>query len=192
MPEEPEALGLLSLMLFAEARRSARRDAGGNYVPLGEQDVTLWNLGMIEEAEGLLRKASAMPGSGRYQIEAAIQSAHVVRRSTAQADWNAIVVLYGMLMAITPSPVVAINRAVALAEAAGAETGLAALGELSDDPHLADYQPYWAARAELLARAGQSTQAAAAYERAIGLEADPSVRTFLQNRRTALDLGAPS
>jgi RNA polymerase sigma-70 factor (ECF subfamily) len=192
MPEEPEALGLLSLMLFAEARRSARRDAEGNYVPLGEQDVTLWNLGMIEEAEGLLRKASAMPGSGRYQIEAAIQSAHVVRRSAAQADWNAIVVLYGMLMAIAPSPVVAINRAVALAEAAGTETGLAALGELSGDPHLADYQPYWAARAELLARAGQSTQAAAAYEQAIGLEADPSVRAFLQNRRTALDLRAPS
>jgi RNA polymerase sigma-70 factor (ECF subfamily) len=187
MPEEPEALGLLSLMLFAEARRRARRDAEGHYIPLGEQDVTLWDPEMIEEAEGLLRKASAMPGSGRYQIEAAIQSAHVVRRSKQHADWNAIVVLYGMLMAIAPTPVVAINRAVALAEAVDAEAGLAVLDEIGDDPRLAEYQPYWAARAEILVRAGRHADAAAAYDRAIGLEPDPSVRAFLQAKRIALE-----
>jgi RNA polymerase sigma-70 factor (ECF subfamily) len=192
MPNEPEALGLVSLMLFAEARRAARRDTNGGYVPLAEQDVTKWDQTLITEAEGLLLRASAMGRPGRYQIEAAIQSAHVVRRSTGQADWRAIVDLYGVLAAMVPSPVVAVNRAVAVAQAGHAGDALAALDELADDPRLADYQPYWAARAELLARAGKQAEAATAYDRAIGLEPDPSVRAFLQERRMAMKPQASS
>jgi RNA polymerase sigma-70 factor (ECF subfamily) len=189
MPEEPEALGLVSLMLFAEARRAARRDAEGGYVPLAEQDVAKWDQGLIDEAEDLLLKASVMQRPGRYQVEAAIQSAHVVRRSQGQADWTAIVGLYGILASMVPSPAVAVNRAVALAQAGDADDALAALDELTDDPRLADYQPYWAARAEILVRVGKKPEATVAYERAIGLEHDPAVRDFLQRRRMAIKGG---
>jgi RNA polymerase sigma-70 factor, ECF subfamily len=186
LPDEAEALGLLSLMLYAQSRRDARRDAHGEYVPLAEQDPDAWDASLIEEAEGLLWRASAMPGSGRYQLEAAVQSAHVVRRTTGRADWEAIERIYGVLLAMTDSPVIAINRAVALAETQGAAAGLEALDALAADARLANYQPYWAARAGLLARTGQSTAADAAYERAIGLESDAAVRRFLQRRRDGL------
>ncbi len=186
MPNEPEALGLVSLMLFAEARRTARRDSEGGYVPLAEQDVAEWNQDLIGEAEELLLKASAMRRPGRYQIEAAIQSAHVVRRSQGQADWKAIVDLYGILASMVPSPVVALNRAVALAQAGHPDDALVVLDDLADDPRLADYQPYWAARAEILVRVGKKPEAETAYERAIGLEHDPSVRAFLQGKWTVL------
>lgn len=186
MPNEPEALGLVSLMLFAEARRTARRDSEGGYVPLAEQDVAEWNQDLIGEAEELLLKASAMRRPGRYQIEAAIQSAHVVRRSQGQADWKAIVDLYGILASMVPSPVVALNHAVALAQAGHPDDALAVLDDLADDPRLADYQPYWAARAEILVRVGKKPEAETAYERAIGLEHDPSVRAFLQEKRMVL------
>jgi RNA polymerase sigma-70 factor, ECF subfamily len=112
-----------------------------------------------------------------------VPSAHVERRKTGRTDWKAIEQLYGALSAITGSPVVAINRAIAIAEAQGPVAGLAALDMLSGDARLADYQPYWAARAGLLARAGSVADAAHAYDRAIGLEADPAVRRFLQKRR---------
>jgi RNA polymerase sigma-70 factor (ECF subfamily) len=186
LPAEPEALGLLSLMLHAEARRSARRDAAGEYVPLAEQDPAIWNTQMIEAAEALLFQAGAMGRIGRYQLEAAVQSAHVVRRKTGRTDWAAIEQLYGALFAITGSPVVAINRAIAIAEAQGPAAGLAALDTLSGDTRLADYQPYWAARAGLLASAGAAEEAGHAYDRAIGLEADPAVRRFLQRRRAEM------
>jgi RNA polymerase sigma-70 factor (ECF subfamily) len=186
LPGEPEALGLLALMLHAEARRAARRDAQGDYVPLAGQNPALWNRDMIEEAEALLRRACTMGAVGRYQLEAAIQSAHVTRRQTGRADWPAIVQLYDALLTLTHSPVVAINRAVALAETGGAAAGLAALDALSDDPRLADYEPYWAARATLLAQAGKTDAADAAYTRTIGLEADPAARRFLQARQEAL------
>jgi RNA polymerase sigma-70 factor (ECF subfamily) len=186
LPDEPEALGLLSLMLYAQARRAARRDAQGEYVPLADQDPALWDTALIEEAEGLLVHASAMPGTGRYQLEAAVQSAHVVRRRTGSSDWAAIERVYDALVALTGSPVVAINRAIAVAELRGPDAGLAALDALADTPRLADYQPYWAARAGLLARTGDVGAADAAYEQAIGLEADPAVRRFLQRRRAAL------
>jgi RNA polymerase sigma-70 factor (ECF subfamily) len=120
---------------------------------------------------------------GRYQLEAAVQSAHVVRRRTGRSDWGAIVRIYGALFEMTGSPVVAINHAVALAELHGAAAGLEALDAVAGDPRLAAYQPYWAARAGLLARAGAAEAADAAYERAIGLEADPAVRRFLARRR---------
>ncbi|HEV8389110.1 MAG TPA: RNA polymerase sigma factor [Dongiaceae bacterium] len=186
LPEEPESLGLLALMLYAEARRPARRDAQGEFVPLNEQDVTLWDADLIAEAEALLRTASKKGALERYQLEAAIQSAHVVRRLTGTADWAAIERLYDALCALTQSPVAAINRAVAVAETQGPTAGLASLDALSADPRLISYQPYWAARAGLLARTGATEDADRAYELAIGLESDPAVRRFLERRRDAL------
>jgi RNA polymerase sigma-70 factor (ECF subfamily) len=186
MPDEPEALGLLALMLFAEARRPARRNAAGDYVPLVDQDLALWDGALIDEAEALLRHAAAMGIIGRYQLEAAVQSAHAARRLTGHTDWGAIRALYDALLSIAGSPVVAINRAVAIAEAEGAVSGLAALYVLGDDKRLDDYQPYWAARAGLLARLGNVPEATEAYDRAIGLERDPAVRRFLQGKRAAL------
>ena len=186
MPDEPEALGLLALMLHAQARRAARRDAQGGYVPLNEQDPAQWDEALIEDAEALLRRAGQFGHIGRFQLEAAVQSAHVIRRRTGRADWAAIAQLYDALLALTGSPVVAINRAVAIAETRGAAAGLAALDEIASDARLSDYQPYWAARASLLARVPDITQAEHAYQRAIGLEADPAVRRFLQQRHDAL------
>ena len=182
LPDEPEALGLLALMLHAEARRAARRNAQGEYVPLAEQDPAAWDTQMIEEAETLLVRASTMGSVGRYQLEAAIQSAHVVRRRTGAADWAAIEQLYDALSAMTGSPVVATNRAIAVAETRGPAAGLATLDALADDARLAEYQPYWAARAGLLARTGEVEGAEQAYQRAIGLESDPAVRRFLEQR----------
>jgi RNA polymerase sigma-70 factor (ECF subfamily) len=187
MPGEPEARGLLAMMLYAEARRPARRSASGDYVPLSEQDSTLWDSDLIDEAEDLLRTASAEGPGGRYQLEAAIQSAHVVRRVTGSADWRAIAALYGSLAEMTASPVVANNRAVAIAEVDGPAAGLDALGYIAGDPRLAEYQPYWAAFADLSARAGNLADADAAYQRAIGLESDMAVRRFLQRKRAGLN-----
>ena len=182
LPDEPEALGLLALMLHADARRAARR-VDGEYVPLTEQDPAAWDAALIDEAEALLHRASAFGIVGRYQLEAAVQSAHAARRLTGRTDWAALEKLYDALLALTGSPVVAINRAVAIAETQGAAAGLAVLDALSGDARLAEYQPYWAARAGLLARMGDAVAAATAYDRAIGLESDPAVRRFLQARR---------
>lgn len=186
LPDEPEALGLLALMLHAQARHAARRDAGGGYVPLADQDPALWDMHLIDTAEALLRRVSAMGAIGRYQLEAAVQSAHAIRRRTGRTDWAAIAQLYDALALLTGSPVVAINRAIALAETRGATEGLAALDAVAGDARLADYQSYWAARAGLLARTGTLEAADQAYAQAIGLEADPAVRRFLQQRREAL------
>ncbi len=186
LPEQPEAQGLLALMLHAEARRHARRNAEGDYVPLGEQDPAAWDRGLIEEAEALLRRASRTGVVGRYQLEAAVQSAHAARRLTGRTDWAAIAQIYDLLAAVTGSPVVLINRAIAVAESRGPGAGLAALDRLGDDPRLADYQPYWAARARLLAATGGLEAADQAYRRAIGLEPDPAVRRFLQQRLVEL------
>jgi RNA polymerase sigma-70 factor (ECF subfamily) len=186
LPEEPEALGLLALMLYAEARRGARRSPHGDYVPLADQDPALWNTCLIEEAEALLMRAGQRGILGRYQLEAALQSAHVVRRVTGSSDWSAVERIYDALWDLTGSPVVAINRAIAVAKTRGAAAGLAALDALMDNPRLAEYQPYWAARAGLLARTGAREAADQAYERAIGLEPDPAVRRFLEQRRMEL------
>jgi RNA polymerase sigma-70 factor (ECF subfamily) len=186
LPQEPEALGLLALMLYAEARRGARRSPQGDYVPLADQDPGLWNTSLIEEAEALLLRAGQSGTLGRYQLEAVLQSAHVVRRVSGRPDWPAVERIYDALWTITGSTIVAINRAVAVAETRGAAAGLAALDALMDNPRLAEYQPYWAARAGLLARTGAREAAEAAYERAIGLEPDPAVRRFLEQRRMEL------
>jgi predicted RNA polymerase sigma factor len=186
LPEEAEARGLLALMLHAEARRRARRGADGEYVPLAEQDPALWDWQMIGEAEGLLRHASALGSIGRYQLEGALQSAHVHRCRTGQGNWAEVVQLYNVLFAVAGSPVVAINRALAIAETHGARAGLQAMPEIAADARLAEYQPYWAARAELLAKTSAYEEARGAYEMAIGLESDPAVRRFLQRRQAAL------
>jgi RNA polymerase sigma-70 factor, ECF subfamily len=186
LPSEPEAMGLLALMLYAESRRRARRDGEGEYVPMAEQRVEDWNAEMIEEAESLLLRASRLVTFGRYQLEGAIQSAHVARRRTGRANWIEVVQLYDALLAYAPSPVVAINRGLALAELEGAQAGLDALEALAGDTRLAEYQPWWAARAELLARTGRSEDAKCAYKIAIGLEPDESVRRFLDRRRSKI------
>jgi RNA polymerase sigma-70 factor (ECF subfamily) len=189
LPEAPEALGLLALMLYLESRRAARRDSTGGYVPLSAQDTRAWDAGMIAEAEASLVRANALPGSGRYQIEAAIQSAHTVRRSAGAADWPAILSLYDALIALTGSNVAAVNRAVALGEVEGPEAGLAALDALAADDQMRAFQPYYAARADLLARCGNAVAAEDAYRQATALETDPAALAFLKSRlsRTAVN-----
>lgn len=182
LPQEPEALGLLSLMLHAEARREARRDEQGEFIPLDRQDPARWDAALIDEAEALLLRASRMSAADRFQLEAAVQSAHAARRLTGRTDWVGIVQLYDALLGLTDSVVVAINRAVALARVRGAAEGLATLNALQGDGRLAEYQPYWAARAALLAHTGSADEAAEAHRRAIGLESDPAVRRFLQDQ----------
>lgn len=186
MPREAEATGLLALMLFAEARRPARRGSGGHYVPLGEQDTQLWTGALIDEAETLLRYASSFGETGRYQLEAAVQSVHCARRHGVGTDWLAIRSLYDLLGRISASPVIEINRAVAIAETDGPAAGLAVLDSLSGDARLVSYQPYWAARAEMLARLGRNLEAREAYDQATGLETDEAVRVFLAGRKAQL------
>lgn len=187
LPDEPEGLGLLALMLYAEARRGARRSSAGDYVPLAQQDPKLWDAAMIDEAETLLRRAGAMNAMGRYQLEAAIQSAHAARVRTGQSDWSAVAQLYDALFAMSGSPVAALNRALAIAELSGPRIAMMELDQIANDPRLAEYQPYWAARAELLARMNAGSEARHAYDVAIGLERDPSVRRFLEQRRDLID-----
>jgi len=186
LPDQAETLGLLALMLYSDARRGARRSHDGEYIPLSMQDPALWDKALIDEAESLLKLAATFGQPGRFQLEAALQSAHVVRRHSGSADSHAIVMLYDALLQLTGSPVVAINRAVALAETNGPSAGIAALDAIAGQPGIEQYQPYWAARAELLKRAGNIAQARVAYGRAIGLEAELSVRQFLQRQLAAI------
>jgi predicted RNA polymerase sigma factor len=190
LPGEPEALGLLALMLHAEARRRARRKADGEYVPLAAQDPAMWDSEMIAEAESLLARAATLGAIGRYQLEGALQSAHIHRCRTGRANWAEVVQLYDALLAVAESPVVAINRALSVAEVNGASAGLQALDAVSGDARLAEYQPYWAARAELLAKNGAHDEARRAYDIAIGLERDPAVRRFLQTRQATVPVPA--
>jgi RNA polymerase sigma factor (sigma-70 family) len=210
LPDEPEAWGLLALMLYAEARRPARRTAEGEFVPLRSQDKTLWDWPMIEEAEAALDSASRPSNHstnhstshstnqsanralsraknramriGRYQLEAAIQSAHVEGARTGSVSWAAVVTLYDALAQLTSSPVAFINRALAVAELEGPQAGLAALETAGVDQRVESYQPYWAARANLLGRTGSPDAARHAYQLAIGLESDPAVREYLLRR----------
>ena len=186
MPGEAEALGLLALLLYADSRRRARRNELGEFVPLSTQNPALWDRNQIAEAEGLLHRAAGMGSVGRFQLEAALQSAHADRCRTGGANWMAILELYDALFALTRSPVVLINRALAVTELRGAKEALASMRELAADARLADYQPYWAARAELLVRAGEHAEARHAFQVAIGLERDPAVRRFLEQRLDAI------
>ena len=186
LPREPEPKGLLALMLYAHARRAARRGGDGRFVALDLQDVSLWDAGQIEEAEALMLAAVRAGRMGRFQLEAAIQSAHAHRRLSGETDWAAIVRLYDGLVLLTGSVVAALNRAVAVSRLDGPEAGLDALDAIAPDERLSDYQPYWAARADICQRTGRRAEAEAAYLRAIGLESDPAVRASLQDRLAAL------
>jgi RNA polymerase sigma-70 factor (ECF subfamily) len=183
LPEEPEAQGLLALMLHCEARRPARRDGDGAYVPLGRQDVARWSPSIIEEAERTLADAARAEKPGRFQLEAAIQSVHARRAVTGDTDWEAIALLYEGLLALAPTIGARVAQAAALAEARGAAAGLAMLDVVASDAAAAGavgtYQPYWALRAHLLGRLGQPGPAREAYAQAIGLSEDPAVREFL-------------
>ncbi|WP_248925637.1 RNA polymerase sigma factor [Paenibacillus hamazuiensis] len=181
MPDEPEALGLLALMLHCEARLEARRNAAGSYVPLSEQDTALWSRVLIGEAERILSCAAQAGRIGRFQLEAAIQSVHAQRAYTGRTEWEEIALLYEGLVRIAPTISTHIGRAAAVAEARGAESGLALLEAIPAET-IASYQPYWALAAHLFKRLRRDEDAHAAYSRAIGLCTDPSVRDFLQRQ----------
>ncbi len=176
MPDEPEASGLLALMLLTESRRPAR----ATFVSLAEQDRSLWDPALIAEGQSLLRALLRRNQPGVYQLQAAIAAVHADAATADATDWRQVLALYDRLLAITGSPVVALNRAVALAEAEGPDAALAAIGELA----LGGYQPFHAVRADLLARAGHP--AAEEYDRAIELSTDPHERAFLEKRRNDL------
>ena len=181
-PDEPEAQGLLALMLHCEARRAARRDAAGAYVPLGFQDLRRWSRPMIEEAEEVLAGAARLKAAGRFQLEAAIQSVHAQRVRTGETDWEAVTLLYEGLLRHAPTIGARVAHAAALGEARDAEAGLAALDAIPPD-EVATYQPYWALRGHVLTALGRAAEAGEAYNRAIGLSEDPAVRAFLLGRR---------
>jgi len=182
MPSEAEVQGLLALMLHSESRRSARRALDGRYVPLSEQDPKQWSLPLIEEAERHLAEGFKRGRSGRFQLEAAIQSVHSERAHTGRTDWAAIALFYEQLVHISPALGTRVGYAAAVAEAEGPEAGLAVLESIDRDA-VADYQPYWAVRAHLLQKIGKTGQASEAYDRAIGLAEDPAVREFLLQKR---------
>ena len=182
IPGDAEVQGLLALMLHCEARRPARRDRDGRYVPLSEQDPKLWSLPLIEEAERHLAEASKGGRPGRFQLEAAIQSVHAERARSGRIEWSAIVEFYAQLIRISPTIGRRAGYAAALAEANGPAQGLAVLDAIDQDA-VSAYQPYWAVRAHLLQRLGRTLEAADAYDRAIGLAEDPAVREFLLQKR---------
>jgi RNA polymerase sigma-70 factor (ECF subfamily) len=169
-------------MLHCEARRAARRDRDGHYVPLSEQNPKLWSLPLLEEAERLLADASKFGILGRFQLEAAIQSIHAERARGGRVEWRAIVQFYTQLIRMSPTIGRQTGYAAALAEASGPEQGLAALDSIDRDA-VSAYQPYWAVRAHLLQRLGRPADASDAYDRAIGLAEDPAIREFLLNRQ---------
>lgn len=178
-PEHAEALGLLALMNYCEARRPAMFDAGGRFVPLTAQDTALWDRPRLIEAEELLTRAAQRRDPGQFQIEAAIQSAHSQRAVSGHTPWAGIAALYSALVAHFPSVGARIGHAVALAEAGGGAEGLRILEALAS-ADVSAYQPYWVALAYLRGRVGQAESARAALDRAIGLTADARVRVYLQ------------
>jgi predicted RNA polymerase sigma factor len=182
MPGEAEAQGLLALMLHCEARRAARRTSDARYIPLSEQDPKQWSLPLIDEAERHLSEAFQQRRSGRFQLEAAIQSVHAERARSGRTDWSAIAVFYERLTRLSPTLGTRAGYAAAVGEANGPEAGLAVLDEMDLDA-VSSYQPYWAVRAHLLQRLGKNRDAADAYDRAIGLAEDPAVREFLLHKR---------
>jgi RNA polymerase sigma-70 factor (ECF subfamily) len=182
MPDEPEAIGLLALMLLTDARRPARLAADGSMVRLADQDRSRWDGALIAEGHRLVRACLRRNQPGPFQIQAAIAAVHADAPTAADTDWSQIVALYDQLHALRPNAVVAVNRAVAVAELHGAHAGIAAL-EGVDQELLDSYQPYHAARADLLARAGRTAEAIAAYDRAIELTTNASERQFLAGRR---------
>jgi RNA polymerase sigma-70 factor (ECF subfamily) len=186
MPDESEALGLLALMLLQDSRREARISDGGELVLLEEQDRSLWDSREIETGLGLLERAARLGPPGTYVLQAAIAGEHAKAPSPDETDWSRIASLYGLLAMAQPSPVIELNRAVAVAMAEGPERGL----ELLDDPELAEaldgYQWFWSARADLLRRLRRSAEAAEAYSRALELATNPVEGRFIERRLSEL------
>lgn len=185
LPQEPEAAGLLSLMLYSESRSRARRDANGQYVPLDQQDTTLWDAEMIVEADKLLRQAGASGRLGPFQCQAAIQSVHADRRRSGVTDWTALAKLYEALVIMKPTTGARVSHAAVTGKVQGPAAGLALLNQIAERD-IASYQPYWAVRAHLLTEAGEMTSASSAYRTAIGLSDSEAVRQFLQARLDAV------
>ncbi|MGW1887483.1 RNA polymerase sigma factor [Streptomyces sp. NPDC001970] len=187
MPGDAEVRGLPALMLLHDARSAARVDDEGRYVPLDEQDRTRWDLARIMEGLDTLDSALALRRPGPYQVQAAVAALHVRAPSAEETDWEQIADLYGTLTVLSPSPVVEVNRAVAVGRASGPRAGLALLEPLLEDSRLTRYQPFHAARADLLRRAGDTGAAREAYERAIELSANTVERAELERRLAELD-----
>jgi RNA polymerase sigma-70 factor, ECF subfamily len=185
MPDEPEAVGLLALMLLTDARRPARTAADGSMIRLSDQDRSRWDAELIAEGQDLVRACLRRNQPGPFQIQAAIASVHADAPASEATDWSQIVALYDQLFARRPDAVVALNRAAAIGELHGAEAGLVALDEVDGGRHLDAYQPFHAARADLLVRAGRPVEALAAYDRALELTTNPAERDFLSARRDA-------
>jgi len=181
MPHEPEAHGLLALMLHCEARREARYASDGDFVPLDRQDTALWSQSMIDEAETHLHSAAGFKRMGRYQLEAAIQSVHASRAKTTHIDWKEIALLYEGLVRIAPRIGSLVGRAVAIAQAGEPFTGFAALEQIPSK-QTADYQAYWASRGHLLRLLNRNDEAVEAFNRAASLTDDPAMREYLLKR----------
>ena len=176
MPDEPEAAGLLALLLLTESRRPSRTAADGSVVLLGEQDRSRWDRALIEEGQEIVRECLRLNQPGSYQLQAAINAVHSEAPSLEETDWFRIVALYDLLLVISPTPVVALNRAIAIGEVRGPDAALA----LVDDLALDNYYSFHATRADLLARLGRSLEAAAAYERAAALAPTVAERDFFR------------
>ena len=185
MPDEPEAVGLLALMLLTEARRRTRIGADGSMVRLADQDRAQWDRILIAEGHDLVRACLRHNRPGPFQIQGAIAAVHADAPTAESTDWSQIIALYDHLYAFRPNPVVALNRAAAIAELHGPADGLAALDEIKP-PSLDNYQPYHATRADLLARRGHRDEAMAAYDRAIELTTNTVEQDFLAQQRAAL------
>jgi RNA polymerase sigma-70 factor (ECF subfamily) len=182
MPDEPEALGLLALMLLHDSRREARTGPSGEMVLLEEQDRSRWNRSEIEEGTALVRRAIRLGQPGPYQVQAAIAAEHALAERAAEANWGRIAALYSALMAMTPSPVVELNRAVAVAMAGDLESGLRVVEGLEESGALGGYHLLPAARADLLRRMGRLDESSAAYRQALALATNPVERAFLERR----------
>ena len=186
MPDDAETAGLLALMLLHDSRRAARIGPDGRFVALPDQDRGRWDAARIAEGTGVLDRALRLRRPGPYQLQAAISALHATAATADDTDWPQIAQLYGRLAHHAPSPVVQVNRAVAIGMADGPRAGLGVLDALGDDRRLAGYQPYHAARADLLRRAGHAAAAAAAYDDAIALSTNAVERAELERRRAAL------
>lgn len=185
MPQEPEARGLLALMLYCEARRDARRTVNGAYIPLLQQDTQLWSQPMIDEAERELTQAATFKQLGRFQLEAAIQSIHAQRAVTQSVNWEALALLYEGLIQLSPTLGAFVSHAAAIAKAKGLTQGLVQLDALPTET-VKNYQPYWALKADLLKQLGYKSEAQQAYSRAIGLTEGCAIREFLLHQASLL------
>ena len=185
MPQDGEVAGLLALMLLIEARRTARVSANGELVTLAEQDRGAWDAALVAEGHRLVRERLATgQAPGRYQIQAAINAVHTSARDVRDTDWSQVVALYDQLLRLDPSPIVALNRAVAIAELDGPDVALGIVDRLEDD--LAGYHAYFVARADILRRLGRSEESRAAYDRAIALAGNTAETAYLTRRRDQL------